>query len=211
MLYNPEKMANLKYKKNDDDFVSITASTSEIDVVTGDKIALYAEGSNNDTYPYFNIYCGCDCYVYGNVMRLLSSSNFNNTTSISTEYAFLKLFYQNAHIKDHAQKALVLPATTLATGCYWVMFQECSGLTSAPALPATTLVDKCYCGMFFLCSNLNSVTCLATDISANVCTYNWLDGVASSGTFTKAASMDESTIRATGIPSGWTVANYTAP
>jgi len=78
---------------------------------------------------------------------------------------------------------------------------------TAPALPATTLAIFCYRSMFQGCTSLNSVTCLATDISASNCTSNWLSGVASTGTFTKAPSMTGWTIdSASGIPTGWTVA-----
>ena len=98
-----------------------------------------------------------------------------------------------------------LPATTLQYACYAHMFEGCTSLTTAPALPATTLGDACYISMFSGCTSLNSVTCLATDISASNCTSNWLDGVASSGTFTQAAGMTGWTTGADGIPSGWTV------
>ena len=59
--------------------------------------------------------------------------------------------------------------------------------------------------MFNGCKKLNSITCIATDISATNCTYNWVSGVASSGTFTKTGSMTSWTSGANGIPSGWTV------
>ena len=59
--------------------------------------------------------------------------------------------------------------------------------------------------MFYGCSNLTSVTCLATDISAYFCTKYWLDGVAATGTFTKAATMSIWPEGTSGIPSGWTV------
>ncbi len=65
--------------------------------------------------------------------------------------------------------------------------------------------------MFLGCTNLNSVTCLATNISASSCTTDWLSGVAATGTFTKAASMTSWSSGASGIPSGWTVADYVAP
>ena len=103
----------------------------------------------------------------------------------------------------------ILPATTLANFCYNLMFQGCTSLTTAPQLPATTLVDYCYTSMFNGCQNLNSITCLATDITANNCTRNWVYGVPSGGTFTKAASMNDWTSGNSGIPSGWTVTNYT--
>lgn len=101
--------------------------------------------------------------------------------------------------------APVLPATTLTLECYYAMFNGCSSLTVAPVLPATTLTNHCYQYMFMNNSSLNTVTCLATNISANDCTTSWLNGVAATGTFTKAASMTGWGSGANGIPSGWTV------
>lgn len=98
-----------------------------------------------------------------------------------------------------------LSATTLANACYSHMFGSCSSLTTAPSLPVATLVQGCYQYMFDGCTSLSAVTCLATDISATTCTYYWLNGVSSTGTFTKAASMDDWTEGASGIPSNWTV------
>ena len=288
-LTNP--WSTLKYMKNGGDFVSVTASANTIAVAAGDKVEFYADGSENTYSTYLKIECSADCYVYGNVMSLLSSSDFKNDTSIpdTTEYTFAGLFSGNTHIKNHATKNLVLPATELADGCYNSMFEGCTGLTSAPELPATTLtyfcyenmfqgctgltsapalpaetleewcyasmfrgctgltnapelpatsmwdacydsmfrgctgltiaptlpatelVAGCYSNMFNGCSSLNSVTCLATYISTASCTSSWLDGVASTGTFKKAASMDDWTTNSvSGIPTGWTVQNYTA-
>ena len=262
-LTNP--WSTLKYMKNGGDFVSVTASANTIAVAAGDKVEFYADGSEN-TYPtYLKIECSADCYVYGNVVSLLSSTNFKTDVTIpdTMDYAFEELFSGNTHIKNHAQKALVLPATTLTYDCYENMFNGCTGLTSAPALPAETLeewcyasmfrgctgltnapelpatsmwdacydsmfrgctgltiaptlpatelVAGCYSNMFNGCSSLNSVTCLATYISTASCTSSWLDGVASTGTFKKAASMDDWTTNSvSGIPTGWTVQNYTA-
>ena len=55
---------------------------------------------------------------------------------------------------------------------------------------------------------LNSITILATDISAEECLEDWVDGVALAGTFTKAAPMTLWSIGASGIPLGWTVVDY---
>jgi len=54
---------------------------------------------------------------------------------------------------------------------------------------------------------LNYIKCLATtDLSVASCTDNWVNDVAASGTFIKAASADWSSKTGTsGIPSGWTV------
>ena len=96
-----------------------------------------------------------------------------------------------------------LPATTLADYCYMAMFEGCTSLTTAPVLRATTLAPYCYWGMFSGCSNLNRVECLATSFNIYD-TSNWLDGVASTGTFIKAAGTNWYD-GADGIPSGWTV------
>lgn len=101
-----------------------------------------------------------------------------------------------------------LHATTLAEHCYEHMFMECSSLTTAPELPATTLQRYCYQGMFYGCTSLNNITCLSTNISATDCLRNWVSGVAASGTFTKASSMSSWSRGTSGIPSGWTVQNY---
>ena len=97
-----------------------------------------------------------------------------------------------------------LPATTLAYGCYTNMFYGCTGLTTAPELSAPTLSGYCYNYMFYGCSSLSSIICLATDISADSCTRNWVYSVAATGTFIKNASTSWST-DTNGIPSGWTV------
>ena len=96
-----------------------------------------------------------------------------------------------------------LPATTLTEFCYGGMFSGCTSLTTAPVLPAPTLVESCYYCMFEGCSSLNNVECLATSFGS-YSTYHWLDGVSSTGTFTKAAGATWQT-GISGIPSGWTV------
>ena len=98
-----------------------------------------------------------------------------------------------------------LPATTLETMCYKSMFNNCTSLTTAPALPATTLNFMCYSNMFSNCTSLNYIKCLATDISAPSCTRSWVSGVASTGTFVKAAGMESWTEGSSGIPTGWSV------
>ena len=100
-------------------------------------------------------------------------------------------------------KAPDLPAETLEVNCYYGMFRGCTSLTTSPSLPATTLATKCYEAMFYGCTKLSYVECLATDISAEYCTDNWLKDVASSGTFVKAANTNWAD-GVSGIPRGWT-------
>ena len=167
---------------------------------------------------YNNMFYGCSSLVTGPSILLATtlayqcySGMFNGCTSLTT--------------------APELPATTLATSCYASMFANCGSLTTAPALPATTLIDFCYnqmflnctgitqapelpaatlkygCyqGMFKGCSSLNYIKCLATSISANSCTTDWVNGVAPTGTFVKNGSMTDWTIGNNGIPIGWIV------
>ena len=115
---------------------------------------------------------------------------------------------------DGLTTAPELPATTLAKRCYAGMFYESDGLTTAPILPATTLAEGCYSNMFWNCKKLDHITMLATDISAPNCLNQWVGGVASIGTFIKAASLEQGTESGQiptgiyGIPEGWTVKNY---
>ena len=89
------------------------------------------------------------------------------------------------------------------------MFENCSSLTEAPELPAPVLADSCYWGMFIGCTSLHEITCLATDISAVDCVQDWLNDVASSGVFYKNPEMEDWPLNSvSGIPEGWTVANY---
>ena len=128
--------------------------------------------------------------------------NYENYSDIQTSGNFQSLFQGCTSLTT----APALPATTLASQCYDSMFSGCTSLTAAPALPATNLVWRCYYDMFSGCTNLSSVTMLATNIPADKkCLDNWLSGVASSGTFTKAADMTTLPEGTSGIPSGWTI------
>ena len=113
--------------------------------------------------------CSADCYVYGNVMSLINSTSFATLTEFSADNALSSLFYGNAHLKNHATKNLVLPATTLRRGCYRGMFSGNTGLTSAPVLPATTMAPLCYYFMFNGCSNITTAPELPATELADSC------------------------------------------
>lgn len=104
-----------------------------------------------------------------------------------------------------------LPATTLAQGCYSAMFTECISMTTAPTLPASELVHGCYMLMFSYCTSLNYVKCLASSIAqgASITTGAWLRDVSATGTFIKTPNASIWTSGESGIPTGWTVEDYT--
>ena len=144
---------------------------------------------------YYGMFNGCN--VLTTAPELLATT--------LTNQCYYTMFYGCFNLTTAPS---ILPATTLANSCYGYMFYQCIKLTTAPTLPATTLVEHCYNSMFNGCISLNSIICLATDISATSCTYNWVNDVSSSGTFIKAASMNDWTSGSNGIPSTWTVVNY---
>ena len=168
---------------------------------------------------------GTNIRISGNIQTLLGDEKQDGVG----DYAFSFLFY-NSPLVDagelmlpattlasscyyymfgdctHLTQAPALPATTLASYCYSNMFNNCTRLTQAPALPATTLASYCYVNMFRDCTKLNYIKCLATDVKQTNTMY-WVLGVASGGTFVKNKNESNWPSGYDGIPSGWTVRN----
>jgi len=203
----------IEYSKNKGVWTPITANTdnittSEISVVPGDIIQFRG---NNNTYSAsvndFDTFSGSTAQfkIKGNIMSLIDSTNFSGTTTLEIDNTFSQIFRNCTGLTSASQ--LLLPATTLTKACYYGMFRYCTNLITAPELPATILTERCYEYMFQGCTKLNYIKCLATNISAGYCTYNWVSGVASSGTFVKAASITSWSTGVDGIPTGWTRIN----
>ena len=112
-------------------------------------------------------------------MSLLSKEDYATMTELPYNETFQTLFQDNKDITHADGKNLVLPATTLRKNCYYQMFSGCT--------------------------SMNYVKCLATDISAKNCTYNWLYSTARRGTFVMAIGADWPLGSDSGIPQGWTV------
>lgn len=144
----------------------------------------------------------CYAYMFNGCTNLTTAPELPVTTVPA--YAYQQMFQGCTSLTT----APDLPATNLGNSSYEMMFLSCTSLTTAPVLPAKTIPTYAYDRMFQYCSNLNSVTCLATDISASMCTNIWLYDVAQSGTFTKDSSMTSWTTGTSGIPTGWTVDDY---
>ena len=104
--------------------------------------------------------------VSGNIMSLLYGDNFIGKYTLSNDYLISIFRYSDTLIYAHN---LVLPATTLATGCYRRMFEDCTNLLTAPKLPATTLTNGCYYKMFQNCSSLTTAPELPATTLANSC------------------------------------------
>ena len=143
-------------------------------------------------YCYSRMFLGCTSLVTAPALPATTLANncyyymFNGCTSLTTAPA-------------------ILPATTLVVSCYTAMFMDCTSLTSAPELPAITLVNYSYYQMFQGCTSLNYIKALFTTKPSNNYTFNWVSGVAASGTFVKNVEAIWNETGVNGIPVGWLV------
>lgn len=112
-----------------------------------------AEQSISNNYGIGIFICQSAVDVSGNIMSLVyAEDEFEEQTSLSGKNnVFASLFTQAAVINANN---LLLPATTLSSGCYKQMFSGCTNLVSPPELPATALTSTCYSYMFKGCTNL---------------------------------------------------------
>lgn len=99
----------------------------------------------------------------------------------------------------------ILPALLLSEFCYTGMFYKCTMLENAPELPALGLVENCYNNMFLGCSSLNKIKALFTSEPGEETTMNWVEGVATSGTFIKNSAATWEVTGENGVPTGWTI------
>ena len=197
----------VEFSRNLTNWVQIGSGEScNITVDAGQQV--YFRGNNATYYPDSEpslISCTAPCYVYGNVMSLVSATGYETLATLTEPNTFRRLFEDNANIISHPQKSLLLPATTLQPSCYRNMFSGCTSLTVAPTLPATALRANCYQAMFEGCSALARVKCLATNLSPTDCTTNWLSNVSATGVFIKNAAMTSWPKGDSGIPYDWQV------
>ena len=199
----------VQYKVNDGTWQDYSDAIS---VNAGDKVCFKGDNSTyyvstgEGTGNPSTFACSSACYIYGNVMSLISKESFSTTTSFTAEKTFLRMFEDQTNLRSHPYKDLVLPATTLAEQCYQDMFSGCTGLTRSAILADATGAANAYQRMYNGCSNLSEVTCYAEYVTTNTPFANWLTGVASSGTFytTTEHKTDWDEFRSANI-SGWTV------
>jgi uncharacterized protein YjdB len=204
---NTEGSFDITVKKGDVvQFYSLNTSLGGGSTVAGARGTTRAV---DDGAKYINIRPSMKTEIFGNVMSLLKGKdNLESATTIEANNAFYGLFAGADKLVNNDERLLVLPATTLTEGCYDNMFSGCKGIEKAPELPAPKLEKGCYQEMFYDCAKLNHVKCLATDISAEGCTKNWLTNAGTEATGEKVL---ETAVPMTsgsddGVPDGWTAA-----
>lgn len=150
----------------------------------------------------------CYEHMFQSCVKLTTAPALPATTL--ADYCYSTMFCDCTLLVNIPSK---LPATTLAKSCYDTMFRDCKSITTSPVLPATTLAETCYQRMFEGCSNLNKITMLADALHySNIPTFAlnyWVNGVAQSGMFIKSSVAEAYEDDISGIPTGWTVYNYT--
>ena len=165
----------LEYSKNDGAWTQITNSTAgtPISVVLGDTVKF--RGDN--LYGYGGCSFGSTDATYklrGNIMSLITSSDFENATTLTGGGHFNGLFAGWSGLTDASK--LVLPATTLAPSCYMSMFKNCYNMVKGPAvLPAVTLTNNCYTAMFQDCTSLTAATVICATTLAPYCCCNMFE------------------------------------
>lgn len=192
----------IKYQVNNGSVVSSSSTTISIsNLSANDLIKLYGNNAGYGTSSQSSstkITSSAKHNVYGNIMSLISETNFSTLTSFTTTYSFAFFFYQNTGLVNAKNLILrpttleytgpynnmfygctnlltppALPATTISSSCYSSCFRGCSKLTYAPTLPATTVTNSAYSRMFYGCSSLTEAPALpATKL--NVSCYQYM-------------------------------------
>ena len=152
--------------------ISLEAAGDRVEFF-GDNVT-YATQTSPSSYSKIN--CSADCYVYGNIMSLISSSGYASAVELKDNFTFTNLFSDNTKLKNKEGQLLELPATKLKQYSYYGMFQGCTGLTEAPDLPATTLDGSCYSLMFKGCTGLTAAPSLPATTLAVSCYSSMFSG-----------------------------------
>lgn len=231
--YGSGATKTIQYSLNGGAWTSITSTTSGVSIPVAKNDVLRFKGTetqycNGNKSNYSGFDAGTASFnVSGNIMSMLAGDNFVNANTLPTTYTFTQFFKLSLVVSaehlilppmsltQYCYRAMFskcsnltvapeLPATTLATGCYYYMFEDCA-FETAPVLPATSLATTCYYYMFTGCANLNYIKCFALNHQSGQVDH-WVNGVAAEGTFVK--NPDETwTTGISGIPTGWVVYN----
>ena len=169
-------ISGLEYCVNGGEWMTVEKDKEVTFGVTNGNLQLRGtntEGTAADNYNYSHIkFTNADVHVActSDIRTLL---DYRNYKTVDTKDArFCNLFDGCVALTSVPD----LPATTLASNCYYGMFYGCTNLNSAPALPATTLASNCYSEMFSGCTNLNTAPELPATTLAEACYSEMFSG-----------------------------------
>lgn len=162
-------ISGLKYRLSDkSEWLPYTIETEITLTNVNDYVQFMNEEeelSSYEDFVFFKLSGGIN--ASGNCMSLL---NYSNSCK---PYCFNYLFGRTASAALKTPPEL--PATELAVGCYYGLFDR-SGIETAPELPATVLYDSCYKYMFSGCASLTSAPLLPAKELAPSCYFHMFGG-----------------------------------
>ena len=162
----------------DGNWKSLAAGTDTESINRGHTLSFRGELTPSTNIGIGTFTISNRCNLNGNCMSMLFGDNAANNYSLSGKnYAFLELFYECTNIVNVSSN--FLPATTLASYCYYNMFNWCTSLTTAPELPATTLATYCYSQMFRNCTSLTTAPELPATTLTERCYHHMFNGCTS--------------------------------
>ena len=159
--------------------VSVTTGTGDSITDIPFSIGGYLYSIVTDEFDYLSdgtSFNGVSFYEMFNGTNITDISKLKLPNFVN-EYVYSDMFCMCESLTGVS--ANLLPATTLANGCYYAMFNGCTSLTTAPELPATTLASECYQYMFSGCTSLTTAPNLPKTSLADYCYYEMFAGCSS--------------------------------
>ncbi len=105
----------VEYSTDGSNWTHYTSGTAIPLANVGDKVMFRGDNAtsaaSSDAVSPFT--CVNVCFVYGNVMSLVSPTGYETATALTAGNTFCNLFKANNHIWSHPTNPIVLPATTL--------------------------------------------------------------------------------------------------
>ena len=161
----------LEYSTDTSTWSTWNGTTTLSSSTSGRNNVLYLRGTGNtkitgSSEQYKWVLTGSDIKCSGNIENLLDYATVEaGNHPTMASYCYFYMFNGCTSLTQ----APALPTTTLATNCYAYMFYGCTALTKAPLLPATTLADSCYGSMFYKCTALTQASALPATTLAQSC------------------------------------------
>lgn len=174
-------------------------AASTIELLEGEFVYLKGTGpTSTSNMKYTRITASNDFHVEGQITSLLNDGE-GGDVALTETYCFGGLFFNSEHLISVPED--FLPSTTLSAYCYYGLFNSAVNLqTPKPIyLPATELADNCYWTMFRKDSKVDKIK---VEFTAWGSTPNWVDGVASTGTFYCPKELEQ-IFDGSHIPEGW--------
>ena len=202
----------LQYSKDKTNWSTVTLSSKTYNISLNQGEKVYFRG-NEGVFNHYVIRGAEQAYtkitanqtfnVGGNINTLVNYYNPNNLTL--PQGVFNNLFRGNVNLVS-AENLTLQPSSdgSLPVFAYLYLFSNCTSLIKPPVLIAKTLSNGSYYSLFDGCSKLDNLTVYTDDNSKTNCTYKWLNGVASTGTFNNMGGATYTKDSVSGIPTGWT-------